>query len=827
MLEQVSPRNRHLVPVGSLVVTGILVTVQLALPADQRGWVILGSLVACILCIIGGIALHSPPAKSFWLLLALSMGSWAIGTSIRTDETTLVGPWDAFFIGGFVLLLAAAGTLGRHAWTRADTYLDTAIVTISLGGSVAVILIEPLLRDAGLDVVETAIMLTYPFIAVFLFAAVLRCAFEPMPRSVSLSALLIALASFAIGASLLPAAAVDSMHPAEVIAGLAWTIGYIALAVAALDPSMRTVLVVKRSEKRPTKLRLVAPGASLVSLPVFILAALFAGVEIDPVLLVAVAGLPLAVLLSARVGMLILDAERRAQAFEEREGLLLQAEQIASLGSWSWQIREDEVRWSDQLYRIFGIDPDDFGATFSSFLQYLDPQDAATVMEVVSGALKTGSFVYSARIVRPDGEERMVDCRGQTMYSDGEAVGMYGIVLDITEAHHEASERRQLEEQLRQAQKMEAVGRLAGGIAHDFNNLLTAIMGHADLVLSRSDLPREAREDIREIEDAAQAGRDVTGALLDIGQSRVVQRTDLDLNEVIASFRPVLTRLLGEDISLEITFAEEPVCVHADRGRLEQVLLNLVVNAREAMPVGGALTVRTDVSTRVPTTRSRSTNGARWAVLSVMDTGTGIDPSDLQRVFEPFFSTKDGTSGRGLGLSIVYGIVTESKGFIDVVPGEKRGTEMRVYLPLSERVPEPISNGEAPEPDPSPAVVLLVEDEPQVRSTTQRVLTSRGYAVLTAGNGIEALEIASAEITIDLLITDVVMPQMNGVALAERFMQMQPRAQVIYMSGYTADVLTNSGLAGARIDFVAKPFRPEELVAKVRQVLGRARESRP
>jgi CheY-like chemotaxis protein len=294
----------------------------------------------------------------------------------------------------------------------------------------------------------------------------------------------------------------------------------------------------------------------------------------------------------------------------------------------------------------------------------------------------------------------------------------------------------------------------------------------------------------------------------------------------VLSFEPVLRRLIGEDIALDLRLADDDLVVKADQGQLEQVMLNLAVNARDAMPGGGTLTIRTEEAAELPRPNGRPMAGP-WVVLSFGDTGGGIDPADEGRIFEPFFSTKDSGRSRGLGLSIVYGIVRESGGSIEVVSAARTGTEMRVFLPrVGDRVERHEPDLVEVEPDHGPATILLVEDEDAVRSTTQRILSRRGYSVLTAVDGASAMEIVTSEIPIDLLVTDVVMPNMNGVALAERFLQAQPRAQVIYMSGYTDDILSTSGLSGERIDFVPKPFRPEELITKVREVLGRTREER-
>jgi PAS domain S-box-containing protein len=930
-------------PVAYAAFASTLAIVHYALPMEVRGWLVLGSLTAALVSVVVGIAIHRPLVKEFWWLVALSLTVWVVGGSMRVAGDGVIGPWDPLFIVGYTSLLVAVVILGRSTWRRAENLVDTAIVTVAAGGTLLAIFVEPGLRGAGLDGLESLILLCYPLFGALLFAAVLRCAFGSKSRSFSVTALLIGLAAMAVTAALLPSMHLGYLSPPQAVTGVGWLIGYVSIIAAALDPSMKNVLVTDEQIHPAQTMRLVVLGLSIVVFPLGILIATLLNHRLDLLLLAAIA-VPLATLIAVRMVMLIKAVERRARVIEderamlmivirnlplaiwatdrngtitfsdgkaisrlgyqpgelvgrdfyhlyayqpetledhrraleghassrtiqfggvvweafisplhdgnggidgilgvaldvtervrsveqlaERELLLRQAEKVANIGSWSWDIEKDFVTWSDQQHRIFDTaGPASFPATLDGFLAFVHPDDRDRVKGEVEDGLVSGSFSYLCRIVRGDGEERILDCRGQTVYADGAPIGMFGVSQDVTESHQEVEARKGLEQQLRQTQKMEAVGRLAGGIAHDFNNLLTAIMGHAGLLLGRDDLKADIRDDIREIEEAANAGRDITGALLDIGQRRVVSKRALDLNHSIVSFEPVMRRLIGEDIALILTLCERPVFVAADQGQLEQVLLNLAVNAREAMPGGGTLRIGTEEAHKLPRSADPSIEGP-WVLLSFADTGVGIDPSTVHRIFEPFFSTKERGKGAGLGLSIVYGIVIESGGFVDVVSAPRAGTKVRIFLPITSKVEEVVPEFPEVEPDHGPATILLVEDEAAVRTTTQRILSRRGYSVLTAVDGLSALEIATSQIPIDLLITDVVMPNMNGVALAERFRQAQPRSQVIYISGYTDDVLSSSGLSGDRIDFVPKPFRPEELVTKVREVLGRTREER-
>jgi signal transduction histidine kinase len=382
-----------------------------------------------------------------------------------------------------------------------------------------------------------------------------------------------------------------------------------------------------------------------------------------------------------------------------------------------------------------------------------------------------------------------------------------------------AARTRQLEDaqtQLVQSQKMEAVGRLAGGVAHDFNNLLTIITGRSELLLRALPADHPRRRDMELILQTAERAATLTAQLLAFSRKQILQPQALDLNAVVLRIAPMLRRLIGEDVELVTELEPALGSVRADPGQVEQVVMNLAVNARDAMPRGGRLRIRT-------ATVAEEEPGGRWARLEVADTGTGMSAETRARIFEPFFTTKGPGEGTGLGLSMVYGIVEQSGGRIAVASEVGRGTTFEILLPVTESIaPAEPPTAEAPAPTTRAETILLVEDEPEVREMTRELLEAEGYRVLSAGRPDEALERARRlEGPIHLLLTDVVMPQMNGRELAERLTHMRADLRVLFMSGYTDDAMVRLGVSDTRARFLGKPFTRAILAAKVREALER------
>jgi PAS domain S-box-containing protein len=402
----------------------------------------------------------------------------------------------------------------------------------------------------------------------------------------------------------------------------------------------------------------------------------------------------------------------------------------------------------------------------------------------------------------------------------GAAIGSIADIRDVSEV-------RRLEEQYRQAQKLESIGRLAGGIAHDFNNLLTVINGYSDLLMSRMEQDHPQRPAIAEIGKAGQKAARMVQQLLAIGRKQLLQLEVLDLNAMIGEDLVMLRRLIGEQIELETSFHHPSPQVRADRAQLQQVLLNLVVNARDAMPEGGKLKVETRE------TRFGAADAARlkdmapggYAILSVADTGTGMDAATKQNLFEPFFTTKAPGKGSGLGLSMVFGIVKQCGGHITVNSEPGAGAVFCVYLPLVE-APAPAVSHDRPAPESlgGAETVVVVEDQAEVRKLVFDVLASFGYQVLAAPGPEEALSLlGERSFQLDLLITDVVMPGMNGRELAERIRLVRPDVGILFISGYGQEAAGDDGVLSPRAYYLPKPFTPDALARKVRQALDAAR----
>jgi len=385
------------------------------------------------------------------------------------------------------------------------------------------------------------------------------------------------------------------------------------------------------------------------------------------------------------------------------------------------------------------------------------------------------------------------------------------------------TERRRLETQLLQAQKLDSIGRLAGGVAHDFNNLLTVITCHADLVLETVAPDNPARGDLEELRKAADRAASLTRQLLAFARKQILEPRVLDLNAIILDLETLLSRLLEADIDLITLPAPDLGHVRVDPGQIEQVLINLVVNARDAMPDGGKLTIETqNVMLDEAYARPRvGVSPGPYIMLAVSDTGIGMDKATQQRLFEPFFTTKAVGRGTGLGLATCYGIIKQHGGNIWVYSEVGQGTTFKIYLPRVEGAVETIPHPDGPHAMPrGTEVVLLVEDEPSVRALAARVLRAQGYTVLVADNGAEALQVIQTHTgVIDLLVTDVVMPEMSGKALAEHVMRHYPGIRVLFISGYTDRAIVHHGRLERDVAFLQKPFTPLVLAQKVREAL--------
>jgi PAS domain S-box-containing protein len=451
-------------------------------------------------------------------------------------------------------------------------------------------------------------------------------------------------------------------------------------------------------------------------------------------------------------------------------------------------------------------------------LEVLGPADRERLLGALAADGRARDL--EVRLRRRDGEARVGLVSSNVLPVDGEPM-VLSVVRDVTEARRAEAEREALEGELRAAQKMEAVGRLAGGVAHDFNNLLTVVTTNVALALLDTPAADPRRALLAEIDEAAQRAASLTRQLLAFGRRQVLNPRPVDLAALVGDTRRMLSRLLGEDVELELELDPALPPVHADPAQVEQVLVNLVVNARDAMPRGGRITVSSRLAEVPPGGAPGGLAPGRYGVLAVRDTGAGMDPETLGRVFEPFFTTKAEGQGTGLGLSTVYGIARQHGGRVEVESRPGTGSTFRVWLPVASgapAAPEPAGGGVAPLPG-GRERLLLAEDEPGVREATRALLSRLGYEVHAVSGGAEAIDACERLGGAALLVTDVGMPRMNGRELAAALQARWPGLRVLYLSGYPSDAFQSEEIVRRGLHFLAKPWTPDALARKVREIL--------
>ena len=531
----------------------------------------------------------------------------------------------------------------------------------------------------------------------------------------------------------------------------------------------------------------------------------------------------------------IAERRRAVVALRESEERLELALRGAALGLWDWRVQTGELIVNQRCAEMLGYTLDEVDPHVRWYEESLHPDEKTSVLQGVTAHLRGETPMFEA-------EHRLRTNSGDWLWSltcgrvveraeDGKAVRATGTNLDITRRKQAEEQRAKLEMQLIQSQKMEAIGRLAGGIAHDINNLLTAISVSADLmlmdILENDPLRQECNEIMKTVEQATS----MTRQLLAFSSRQMLEPKVLDLNEVVGRMQGMLRRLIGEHIELEALLNTDIGQVRADPGQLEQVLMNLVLNARDAMPQGGKLTIETaDVRLGEDDAREHiDAEPGPYVMLTVSDTGYGMDEETQSHIFEPFFTTKEADKGTGLGLSTAFGVVKQSKGRIAVSSEPGRGTTFTIYLPSVPDAPDVQEARQAlPENLRGTETVLLVEDEQAVRRAVRDILQRNGYRVLVASNAGEALLISEQHPGfIHLMLTDVVMPRMSGPDLVERLEPWHPEMKVLYVSGYTDDAIAQHGIPDPGVALLQKPFSVESLLQKVRQVLATPRRPKP
>jgi two-component system, cell cycle sensor histidine kinase and response regulator CckA len=539
-------------------------------------------------------------------------------------------------------------------------------------------------------------------------------------------------------------------------------------------------------------------------------------------------------LMANQMSQLAFQNVQQARALQAlRESQRMAATLMSNLPGMAYRCRNDP-QWtmefvSEGCRELTGYEPGDLiGNRRIAYADLIRADYRDPLWTTVQAALDSHApFELTYPIRTADESTKWVWERGRGVHgADGQLQAIEGFVADITQQRHAEEERQRLEVQYRHAQKMEAIGKLAGGVAHDFNNILTAILGH--LELARDGLGHDAADDpvaqsLRLAERGAQRAADLTRQLLAFSHRQVSRPATLDLNRTLCEMEKMLRRLIAEDIALDLQLAPDLHRINADVGQVEQVVMNLVVNARDAMPGGGRIVLETaDVILDDDYVRTRTdARPGPHVVLLVCDTGHGMDAATMERIFEPFFTTKPVGQGTGLGLATVYGIITQAGGHIGVSSTPRHGATFRVYWPAIDAPPTPgettaaanfIARGSE--------TVLICEDDASVRALTEGFLRDAGYHVLVADGGQRALErVTEHGQPIDLLLTDVIMPTMDGKRLAELLTAAQPSLRTLYMSGYTADVIANHGILESGVEFLEKPFDRQRLLQRVREVL--------
>lgn len=622
----------------------------------------------------------------------------------------------------------------------------------------------------------------------------------------------------------------------------------------------------------------------------------------------------------------ITERLRAERALRKSEASLARAQRIARLGNWEMDLRLDKLTWSEETYRIFGLDRAGSEISSELFFRCVHPDDQEKVRRSMEETLQHGRpYRVDHRIILPGGEIKTVNEQAEMLLDElGRPIRLLGTVLDITErvraelenrklaafpqfnpnpvmelardgrinyfneaarqmalslGKHEPAEflpaetpeivreclatgqsrlrietliqgraiswsffpvqtigvvhcyagditdRQNLEAQLRQSQKMESIGQLAGGIAHDFNNILTVIQGHTSLLGMAENLPADAQQSAHQIGLAAERAANLTRQLLTFSRRQVMQPKNLDLNDVVNTMTILLRRLLGEDITLQVKCAPDLPLIHADPGMMEQIVLNLAINARDAMPCGGSLFVSTSIIAVAAGLAEKFPQAVpgNYVCLTVKDTGTGIAPDVLPRIFEPFFTTKDVGKGTGLGLATVYGIVQQHHGWIKTSSELGKGTVFELFLPVAAGKPAHIESREIPAPQArgGTETILVVEDEPPLRMLVRSVLERYGYRVLEAVSGMAALAVWELhKDEIQLLLTDMVMPHgLGGRDLAKKLLAEKPALKVIYSSGYSLAVVGTDMVLQEGLNFLQKPYHPRKLAQAVRDCL--------
>jgi PAS domain S-box-containing protein len=527
------------------------------------------------------------------------------------------------------------------------------------------------------------------------------------------------------------------------------------------------------------------------------------------------------------VGMVedITERKQTEEALRRNNKDLKESQRIAHVGSWRLDVATNQVVWTEELYNMYGFDPSVPPPPYTEHMKLFTPESWERLSTALARTRETGiPYTLELETVRKDGSNGWMWVRGEAdVDSTGKTVGLWGAAQDITERKQAEEEKEKLQARFAQVQKMESVGRLAGGVAHDFNNMLTVILGHVVMAMEQVDPAQPLFADLQEVRNAAERSADLTRQLLGFARKQTVAPKVLDLNETVSGMLKMLQCLIGENVDLAWLPGKDPGPVKMDPSQIDQILVNLCVNARDAIPGVGKVTIETGAAAFDEAYCAAHAGFAPgdYVLLAVSDNGCGMDAETLGHLFEPFFTTKELGRGTGLGLATVYGTVTQNNGFINVYSEPGQGTTFRIYLPrYTAKADRPVEKGPDQPARRGHETILLVEDEPAILRMTTMMLERLGYAVTGAKTPGEAIRLANEHAgPLHLLMTDVVMPEMNGRDLAGNLLSVYPGIKRLFMSGYTANVIAHHGVLDEGVNFIQKPFSIKDLAAKLREVL--------
>ncbi|MGZ8842049.1 MAG: ATP-binding protein [Pyrinomonadaceae bacterium] len=780
--------------------------------------------------------------RKAWRILAVAFFFYTIGNFTWSYFELILGldlavSWaDPFYLLYYPICLWGLLTfpLGRAGRSRLTLALDAG--TVMLGAAIVIwyVVLRPVASAEHVSTLEAVVTLAFPVSNTVLLFGVIAVLLRRPPETArkALSILMLAIVFDAIADFGYSYQTLENNYFGGQWPDCSYMLGFVLMAISAQYQfySAGKPKVVENNpglEKSPFSWLPYAAVAVAYGLLLFVAYRFQQQQGMQPIVWLTVGAFLITALVVARQIVALREnsrllAEKAARESEARFVSLVQhsSDVITIVG-----VDGRVLYMSPSIKSIFGYSPNQLaGVQLREFLHREDKQLVLDALaELAKEPGKTTSLEMRAR--HRNQTWLHVEAVMTNLLNEPSVAGIVINSRNITERKKAEEALRDSEERLRQAQKMEAVGQLAGGVAHDFNNLLAVIIGYAEMLLRR--IPPEDERTVKQVNEIKKAGdraKSLTGQLLAFSRKQVMQPKVLDLNTIVEDLDKMLRRLIGEHIEMRTVLNSNLANVEADPGQIEQVLLNLAVNARDAMPDGGSLTIETD-NVQLDSgfvQKHRSIEPGAYVMIAVSDSGCGMDAETQSRIFEPFFTTKEKGKGTGLGLATVYGIVEQSGGTVWVYSEVDQGTTFKIYLP---RVAE---MAQAPEPVLEKSkklngteTVLLVEDEEAVRDMAKEILNSNGYKVLGAGDGNEAMIISEQyQGAIDLMVTDVVMPRLGGRELAEKLAVTRPGMRVLYMSGYTDDAIVHHGVLDGRAAFLEKPFTPDALSIKIREVLS-------